>query len=287
MASWSLSRKIFIGIIALFILSLTPLIGMITPYVALIPADVIPNFEFWRLLSYPLAADMAVGFMGLLVGSIAFGTPGEEIEQMLGTRQYGLLLLLVVLTAGLMHTALFFGASGPAMGGLANPALFIFVGFVYLFPHSDVRLFFFSIRSGLVLGAMAGVLMLLTIFNVSQSGMSPWVFFSNGGFGLLLGAVYFHLRFQKYPFLLRPIRSMERMTGRGKQVPVAHKPMASPRRASVSQPVRVRIPFQKAPVREMTDEERLNVILDKISEKSYNALTDDEKRFLSDYSGRL
>ena len=138
-----------------------------------------------------------------------------------------------------------------------------------------------------MLGAIGGILALLTIYEVVQMGGSPLLFFSDGGFGLLLGAVYFHLRFQKYPFLLRPIRSMERMTGRGKQMPVVHKPMASPRRASVSQPVRVRIPFQKAPAREMTDEERLNVILDKISEKSYNSLTDDEKRFLSDYSGRL
>jgi hypothetical protein len=53
------------------------------------------------------------------------------------------------------------------------------------------------------------------------------------------------------------------------------------------QQVRVRIPFQKPASRELSDEERLNLILDKIHEKSYNALTEEEKKFLNDYSGRL
>ena len=47
------------------------------------------------------------------------------------------------------------------------------------------------------------------------------------------------------------------------------------------------MPFQKAPAREMNDEERLNNILDRISEKGYSDLTEDEQAFLRDYSGRL
>ncbi len=281
MGSWSLSRKILIGIMALFILSLLGMTGLFAPYVILSPVAVFPGLELWRLVSYPLAT----GFLGLLVGSIAFSTPAEELEQMLGTRQFGMLLLLVLVTAGVIHTALFFGTSLP-MAGIVNIALFVLVGFVYLFPHSDVRILFFSVRSLYVLAALVGLVVLLTIYEVIN-GVTALDFFSMGGFGILLGAAYFHLRFQKYPFLLRPIRSMERMAGKGRPVPVAQKPIPSPRRASVSQPVRVRIPFQKAQGREMSDEERLNVILDKINEKSYNSLTDDEKRFLSEYSGRL
>jgi|GEM_PF-1852840 len=282
MGSWSLSRKILIGIMALFILSLLRLTDLLTPYVVLAPVDIFPGLELWRLVSYPLAT----GFLGLIVGSIVFSTPAEELEQMLGTRQFGMLLLLVLVTAGVIHTALFFGTGLP-MAGISNIALFVLVGFVYLFPHSDVRILFFSVRSLYVLAALIALVLVSTIYSSVAGGTTLLSFFSIGGFGLLLGAAYFHLRFQKYPFLLRPIRSMERMAGKGKPVPIAHKPVAAPRRASVSQPVRVRIPFQKAQGRDLSDEERLNVILDKINEKSYGSLTDDEKRFLSEYSGRL
>ena len=51
--------------------------------------------------------------------------------------------------------------------------------------------------------------------------------------------------------------------------------------------MRVRATAQKSAPREISDEERLNLILDKINEKSFDSLTDDEKKFLSDYSGRL
>lgn len=282
MIASSLSRKIFIALVVLLILSFVRFFGAgghIVELASLIPVRVIPGWEIWRLFTYPIVPEV----FGVLVGLITFSIPGEELEQMLGTRQYGLLMLMMLLCAALMHTVLFFGGEAKMIGP-ANIAFFVLVGFVYLFPHSEIQIIFIRLRSWVLLTILSGVLLLLTAANAG--GLRDLLYvLSSGGFGLILGGAYFHARFQKYPFLLRPIRSMERMTVR--LSPTARKTAPAPRRTSTQQPVRVRIPFQKPAAREMTDEERLNAILEKISEKSYSALTEDEKRFLRDYSGKL
>jgi hypothetical protein len=45
------------------------------------------------------------------------------------------------------------------------------------------------------------------------------------------------------------------------------------------------MPFQKSV--EVSDEERLNLILDRINEKGYGSLSDEEQRFLREYSRKL
>lgn len=284
MIASSLSRKILIGVVILAIFHFISG-GVLVRYLVMDPVAVVRGFEFWRLFTYVLVP----GLFGMVMALVAFSVPGEELEQMIGARQFGLLLLMVVLIGSLLHLVLFFGEN-VRMGGIANPAFFAFVGFVYLFPHSEVRLIFFNIRSWVLLAVMGGLALVLTLVSLSSPGTSSeglWGFFSSGGLGLLLGGFYFHTRFQKYPFLLRPIRTVERMAGFGRLSSGPHKPAPAQRRAMAQQQVRVRIPFQKPPQRELSDEERLNLILDKIHEKSYDSLSDDEKRFLEDYSGKL
>lgn len=280
MIASSLSRKILIGVVVLAIFHFISG-GVLVKYVVMNPVAVVQGLQFWRLFSYVLAPDL----FGLVMSFIAFSVPGEELEQMIGTRQFGLLLLMVVLIGSLLHLVLFFGEN-VAMGGIASPAFFTFVGFVYLFPQSEVRLIFFNIRSWVLLAVMGGFALALALASINTAE-GFWGFFPSGGLGLLLGGLYFHTRFQKYPFLLRPIRTVERMAGFGRLSSGPHKPAPAQRRTMAQQQVRVRIPFQKPAQRELSDEERLNLILDKIHEKSYDSLSDDEKRFLEDYSGKL
>lgn len=282
MIASSLSRRILIGAVALMIINLFGG-GALARYVVMSPEYAVQGLQIWRFVSYILAP----GFFGLLCVLIVFSVPGEELEQMIGSRQLGLLLVMVVLTGSLLHLVLFFGEP-VAMSGIGNLAFFTFVGFVYLFPQSEVRLIFFNIRSWVLLAAMSAILLALMFTEPKPPfGPGPWQFFYDGGLGLLLGGAYFHTRFQKYPFLLRPIRTVERMAGLGRPSAGPHRPAPERRSALAQQQVRVRIPFQKPLQRELSDEERLNLILDKISEKSYDALTDEEKRFLQDYSGKI
>ena len=276
----SLSRKILFGIILLFVLSLFGMGGFISRYTELMPPLVFPGMEIWRLLTYPLGYE----FLGLIIGAICFSAPGEEMEQMLGTRQFGLLLLLVTIVTALMHMSIFFGEL-EVLAGPVNAALFVLVGFVYLFPHSEIRVIFFSVRSWVVLAFIVSIIVAVTVFQWSE-GYS-FLFFSRGGFGLVLGAAYFHVRFQKYAVLLRPIRSVERIVAGGRGGGVLKPAAGAPRRAAVSQSTRLRMPFQKSSPREISDEERLNLILDRINESSYSSLSEEEKRFLRDYSGKI
>lgn len=265
----------------LFILSLFGIAGQFYEYVVLRSYQVVPGLELWRLITYPLAMDI----MGLLLASICFGAPAEEVEGMISTRQFGILLLIVTISTALMHLVLFFGDDNNALAGPVNTALFVLIGFVYLFPQSEVRLLFFSVRSWIVLAFSVAIVFFLTTYRVFN-GASPWLFFSYGGFGLMLGTLYFHVRYQKYAVLLRPIRTMERLVSGGGEG-ASSRAASTPRRVQVSPVTRIRIPFQKSPPRDISDEERLNMILDRINELSYSALTEEEKRFLSDYSTRM
>jgi hypothetical protein len=218
----------------------------------------------------------------MIIASIAFGAPGEEVEQMLGTRRFGITLIALTLAAALLHLVTFFGANTP-LAGPGNLGIFVLVGFVYLFPHSEVRLIFFSVRSWVLLTFIAATVLFVSIFGAAR-GESPLTFFSNGGFGLLIGALYFHIKYQKYPLLLRPIQSVGRIFSPTRES--TWQGTQAQRRAASPQPARLRMPFQKAPARELSDEERLNIILDRIGERGYDALSEDEKRFLQDYSSR-
>ncbi len=280
MVAASLSRKILIAVVILLVVHILTQ-GVMAGALVLDPYKVIPGMQFWRLLTYTLVP----GWFGLLFSLIAFSVPGEELEQMLGTRRFGLLLLGVMLLLALLHMVVFYGGH-ESLSGIANLPVFAFVGFVYLFPHSELRLLFFNIRSWVLLALMGGLILVMGIY-AAFSEANFWTFFAGGGLGLLLGAVYFHLRFQKYPFLLRPIRTVERMAGFGRYPSRGQGVAPAQRRTMAHQQVRVRIPFQKPGVRELSDEERLNLILDKINEKSYGSLTEEEQKFLNDYSGRL
>lgn len=273
----TLSRKILIGHMVMFLLALLGIAGTFMNHVVLVPSLVIPGLELWRLVSYVLG----VQILSLLIGAICFSAPGEEMEQMLGERSFGIHLAVIVVLAGLLHMAMFYG-SKTAMAGTTNPALFMLVGFVYLFPHSEIRLLFFSIRSWVVLAFTAAVVVFATGFTVAGGG-SPFLLLSNGGFGLLAGAAYFHVRYQKYALLLRPIRAVEALFEPDE--PAARS--ARGRVAATSVP-RIRIAFPKggAAAESRSDEERLDEILDRINEKGYDSLSEDDRLFLEEYSSR-
>ncbi len=281
MAATSLSRKILIGIWIIVIVGwLLPMVmETMLRYTALVPQAIYPGMQLWRLVSYPISA----GLIGMILGSIAFSSPGEELETMFGTRHFGALLLGMVLLGGIMHFAIFLEPN-TVLHGFENIALFVLVGYVYLFPQSEVRILFFSIRSWLVLTVAGAVVLSYSIVLMTQ-GASPLLFFSYGGFGLLVGGAYFHARYQKYPFLLRPIRSLERAAERVSTPAGARTPVAARKVVGAAAP-KAKGGFRGVP-REVSDEERLNIILDTINEKGYGALSEEEQRFLRDYSSKL
>ncbi len=235
--------------------------------------------EVWRVVTYPLA----LGFLDLMMAAIAFGTPGEEVEGMLGSRSFVFLLLLLIVLGGMTHMLLFYGES-ELLYGLSNVVLFTLVGYYYLYPHGSVRIIFFSMRNWVLLGIaiiVAGVQTYLAI----EGGASPVVVFGFGLFGLIFGALYFHLRYQKYGFMLGSIRSMERVIARMRvPAPRTIRGGGETRPSVQRQRTRPRAtPVRNAP-EPTNDEERLNQILDRINDRGYDSLSDDDRHFLDRYA---
>ena len=271
----SLSRKIVIAALVGFVMALVGLAGQISPFVVLDPTLFLRG-ELWRLISYPLA----LGFLDLVITTIAFSAPGDELEGMMGTRQFSLTILLVVVAAGMTHVALHVDQS-TSMSGMSNVALFVLIGFVYLFPHSSLRIFFFSVRSWIALSVVAGIEVIQVWVTVSRGG-PPTIIFTYGGFGVMAGLLYFHVRYQKYAFLLRPIRVVERALTRFRT------PSSKPVRADVGRVApghgAFRLPFGRSEHEPLSDQERLDQILDIITERGYDSLSQDDRLFLDEYS---
>lgn len=275
-STFSISTIVRGALLVLFLLAIFRIAALFQPYVVMTSAAVWPGLEFWRLLTYPLA----LNFGGLLVGTIAFSQPGEEIEGMLGKRSFGLLLLSVTLLASLLYLLIFWGRTIPALAGPQNIALFVMVGYVYLFPDSSVRIIFFDVRSKILLLLMSLLSLGIGVFWIT-TGETPLVLLGEGGLGLLAGAIWFHVVYQKYPVLLGPVRAVARLFERKPQaqMSVRSAPQTEQRSGVKKEGSR------QGPV--IPDDERLDMILEKISSSGYESLSGEERKFLEEYSSRL
>ena len=273
-STFSISTIIRGSLLVLFLLAIFRIAILFEPYVVMTSAAVWPGLEFWRLLTYPLA----LNFGGLLIGTIAFSQPGEEIEGMLGKRSFGVLLLSVTLLVSVLYLMIFFRDAFPALAGPQNMALFVMVGYVYLFPDSSVRIIFFDVRSKILLLVMSLLALGTGVFWIT-AGQTPLILLGEGGLGLLAGAIWFHVVYQKYPVLLGPVRAVARLFERKKSPLTVH-----------SAPQAVREEVKKEGGRQrpvISDDERLDMILEKISSNGYESLSGEERKFLEEYSSRL
>jgi hypothetical protein len=241
---------------------------------------VLQHLELWRLVTWPIG----LSFGGLIIGSIAFAQPGEELESMYGTPRFGMLLAAIALLTAGIHLAAYATAPEVVLAGMATLGLFVMVGYFYLFPTSSVRIFFFNVRTSILVGLMVAFV-LIKSFIVMQSGAGPLVFFSEGGTGLLAGLIWFHVSYQKYPVLLGLIG---KVTSASRRYPGAGQTAGRRSKLRLVQPTSMG--RRRTSVKEegpVNDEEKLNSILEKIGSKGYNSLTKDEQKFLEDYSERL
>jgi len=280
----SISRSIFFGAFALLLLSLFRVMDLVAPLLELLPLRVMEG-EWWRVLSYALVPAP----LDVLVLAMAFSIPGEEIEAILGRRRFGLLLLASVMVNGLLHLAVAEAVGGNlVLIGSASLSLPVLVAYLYLFPYSGVRVFIFTIPAWGML-AIAGVLSLAPPLIDVIDGGSPLLLLSAGLGSLLLGLLYAHVRFQKYPVLLRAIR---RFSYRSREPePRKHTTVMAGVRQQRGVAVRVRAAQSHHWSREEgggeNDEERMNALLDKINERGYEALSEAERTFLQEYARRL
>lgn len=280
----SISRSIFFGAFVLLLLSLFTVMVRVAPFLHLDPSLVMSG-EWWRVITYPLVPAL----LDLLVVAMAFSIPGEEIEAILGKQRFGLLLIASVILNGLLHLAVAESiGSNVVLIGSACLSLPVLVAYLYLFPYSGVRVFIFTVPAWGVL-AIAGVLSLTSPLVELASGGSALPLLTSGLGPMILGLIYAHVRFQKYPVLLRTIRRFSYPRAEPQQRRRSAVMAGVRQQRGVA--VRVRAAQPQRWVREEnepgSDEERMNALLDKINERGYEALSEAERKFLEEYARRL
>ena len=243
------------------------------------------DLQVWRLVTWPLANEIATSLWGFLTIAI-FWYFGREIEAALGRNRFALFLLLVTVIPGLVATALDVGDYG-----LAAMSFGVFLVFVAEHPHAP---FLFGIPAW-ILGAVLVALNIIQLMSRDQPerivvliatlatalvtarsmGLAkavPWIPALPIGSAGTSGA--------------RSSKKKRRQRG-GQKGDVVAGPWTRRDPAGPSGLRGVPQPPPPPPGPSTADQEALDDLLDKISAQGMDSLTNDEKRRLNELSKRI
>ena len=277
-----------IVILLLFLSIVIGVAGDLVNGLALPPDLFTGSPEFWRLLTWPLAP----GFGTLLIASVAFFTPAEEVEGLVGHRAFGLGLLFVTLVSGLLHL-LFFSGTAPLLTGLIPAAFAVMAAYLYFFPEAELKVFFARLRAR-SLAIIMGILWLLLI-GLSLSGpYDAFLLLSSGGVAALLALLWVHGRYQRYDVMPGATWVLSHLTGEHEGGESTALPSGRPTR--FGRPIRPRRGKSASASRseqhkrertELSPAQRADALLDKIASRGIGALTREEREFLEEYSRKM
>jgi membrane associated rhomboid family serine protease len=266
--------------------------GMLTQWLALLPFSAVGAGQYWRFFTYPLATS---SFFEMLSTSLVFYFFAPEVERILTPRRLLLTLAMVVVVHGLSYAPLLWVSSVPLSGSTAM-SLFILTMYIYLYPTGEVSLFgIIPLRATMLLGIMFVIALAGSLISSSFNPAALLHTFANEGFGIFFGFVFSHLYFGKFSlsgggFSLFGKKSAPVQSGTTLRRATAASTAPVGRTAASAAETERRATAQPRTDDDddvSLDEERLNQILDKITEKGQAALTSAEQKFLKDYASRL
>jgi hypothetical protein len=259
--------------------------GAINFYLALIPSLVVDKFEVWRVLSFPLAIPP---IESIVLFAFVFYFIAPKIESLLPRTFYPILLGLLVLLQGVISTVTFWKSNiiFTGMDGLSFFIMFLFA--LLSISKKTLPLWFNPLRTGLMILLSGG---LWTAALMVHSGKSGDSFIITGSAGALFGVLYACVTFLQLRFVSK---------NKTKQDELLLPP-------NISIPTPEELKYALAGINEkkyfnnsgddfsdrdsdvqfVPDEDRLNEILDKISESGKDSLTSIEIQYLQDYSNSL
>lgn len=247
-----------------------PFAEFIYTFLPLYPIEA--GFQIWQLFTYMF---MHGGFMHLLFNMFALWMFGMELENQWGSKKFFLYYMMCGIGAGLsnLFIAPLFAQAGPTVG--ASGAIYgILVTFGVLFPDRPIFVYFL-----LPIRARYFVLLyiLLEIY-AGVTGTSDGIaHFAHLG-GAAVGVFYLMMERQGFSFeRLFPRKKLTYISS-GKEYEYAATDKWNVSDASY---------FDIHNDEEKMDQERVDEILDKINQKGYQSLTDEEKKILFEASKKL
>jgi membrane associated rhomboid family serine protease len=251
--------------------------GIIGANLELYPSLVLHQFQLWRILTYPFASP-SIGGMILLSLSLYFF--GEELE-MVFRRRLPLFLLAIVSFQGVGYTLLF-QESGVPLAGAEAISLYILTLFLWTFPRRSIDLFGLNVRGDVLILIASFLFLTVSAFEVLMMRRPYFPLAIQSGLGIFAGllTVFMYMQSSSRPKTKQNISSS----------PLAifdeeYHPIESDirQRYSPAVPQPRHIPSFDS----INDEERANILLDKIFAHGTESLSSDERDFLEYYSKNL
>lgn len=257
--------------------------GIANQYLELIPAKVWSNFELWRLISFPFAIP---GLESILLFSFSFYFVASKIEVLFKEKIYPMFIGLMVLFQGIFVSLVFRDSSMIFSGADGISFLMIFL-FVFLSLNSKSIPNWYKPARTVTFSLLIGVLWLSVLMYRSDISNSNIVVSS--AFNALFGMFFSVITFLKIRSEII-IRKKNRIES---QLPYV---IPTPEELKYALMGEIRKKQFNSLEDEYSypladefhpDEERLNEILDKISEYGKDSLTVSEMQYLENYSNSI
>jgi membrane associated rhomboid family serine protease len=259
--------------------------GKLTYLFALNPELIFKKLEWWRIFTYPLANDSIESTMLFLFTFFIFAPKLEDIYQQL---LYPFIIILFVNIQGIVLAFLLWN-SNIVITGMEGLSFFVLTLFTLINIKQRLILFNrFYMHTGLFTLGIVSIWFIMLFMNgvLFESHTRFFEGIYSAVFGLSVGfTAYLQMRYTKN---LRPARIRE--SYENKEVP-------NPEDLSLSLIANQELRrFNKGLQDEFSrldeahlqfSEDRLNEILDKVHTNGFDSLSNNEKKYLDDYSKQL
>jgi membrane associated rhomboid family serine protease len=217
----------------------------------LVPSAFLGRGFIWQIVTYMFFHG---SILHILFNMLFLWMMGSEIERLWGSREFLKYYMITGAGAGLVNVLVQPRSSIPTIG--ASGAIFgLIIAFAMTFPDREILLYFFIRIKAKYFAILVGLVELLALFLMPSA---PIARFAHLG-GLVIGYVYL-----KRTHLGRPLKS--KLAAWQRDLAEAAERREEERRASMQAEV--------------------DRILDKINKQGISSLSDRERKFLEDRSGK-
>lgn len=246
-------------------------LGGFIEYLALYPIG--PDFRIWQLVTYMF---MHAGWQHIIFNMIALWMFGMQLENDWGSRKFIIYYMLCGVGAGISNLLVgpLFGPAAPTVG--ASGAIYgVLLAFGMMYPDQPIFIYFLlPIRARY----FVLIFILLELYSGVYGTSDGIAHFAHLG-GAAVGLVYMMIDQRKVPFQKFFVRFRDRLV-----------PTSQTGQYSSSLDHRNVSDAKYFDLHEDEDEisqERVDAILDKISQHGYQSLTEQEKKILFDAAKKM
>lgn len=249
------------------------------------------SFYPWQLVTYMF---LHGGFFHLLLNMLALWMFGAELENMWGQKRFLTYYMICGIGAGLCNLLIapLFTTVGPTVG--ASGAIYgILVAFGYLFPNRSIFIYGIIPVKAKYLVIIYMLVELFAVAGGTNSGIAHFAHLGGGVIGLIYMLIYYRgssMKFFGNSGFKNKFTSYSSSNKRSYSPPV-YSNGGSAKKENVTDAKYQEISTvdykKEIEQQEKREEDRLNALLEKISESGYQGLTEAERNELSQLSKKL